>query len=734
MPRIPSDSYVPTMDANLTGFRVDTSVLSPELASIPAQQEGRLAGAMMSAGSATMNIANDMQDQINQTEKQNFVNKLAQFKGVLADDPKNGYLARTGEAAFKPDDQGRTVSDIYQEKFKAYADDLAAGLGNDRQRLMVAPHTADIALSIQHETQKHALTQFKSYQASTLNGQFKLAADDAERNWDQMGDPNGTLTKSLNNAQAAVANAGMLQGKAPQEIAADIKAAASTIHMRVLSAALQANNPTSANMYFQAHRDPKIDDQGNMVDGGMTASDILHFNTAMNHTINNSVAMQVVGATMQKYSSQIAPTSMDGLSNIVRSIESGGKDFKDDGVTPITSVKGAKYAMQVMPATAKDPGFGIQPAANDSPAEYNRVGQQLLGKMVEKYGDVPRAMAAYNAGPGAVDASVKKNGANWLAAMPQETQDYVRKGTQQFYAGQGPTPLPTEQEFTADAMSKLGPNPRPELVQLVQQHSEHQFGVLTKSRQQQANQAVDNLFRGVIDSGGDFSQVDPRLKMAVSQLAPGKYDDAVLMAKRVSEGNTGKPVELNQEAQNTSIFHPERLGAMTDNDFLKWQVDNFPKEQWASVAKRRDDFMNDKIDMSADGVNHKTLDRVLKERMLNIDIDPAKATKDPKTKFQVNAIQSYISQGVIDQQKQLGRRMSEDEMTKFVDTTFAKDQSFSNKFLGMEYSTGSRPLMKAGVNDIPGDAYKGIKQALIDRGQKAPTDTDILKTYWRVYK
>jgi hypothetical protein len=85
--------------------------------------------------------------------------------------------------------------------------------------------------------------------------------------------------------------------------------------------------------------------------------------------------------------------------------------------------------MQVMDATNGDPGYGVTPARDDSPEERARVGRDYLAAMTEKYqGDTDKIMAAYNAGPGAVDAQVKERGAAWLDGMPKETRDYVAKG------------------------------------------------------------------------------------------------------------------------------------------------------------------------------------------------------------------------------------------------------------------------------------------------------------------
>jgi hypothetical protein len=157
---------------------------------------------------------------------------------------------------------------------------------------------------------------------------------------------------------------------------------------------------------------------------------------------------------------------------ITRSTESNGQDFTPAGV-PTTSVKGAKYAMQVMPATARKPGFGIRPAANDSPEEYNRVGTELLGKLTEKYGDPAKAWAAYNGGTGRVDHALAKHGDAWLQHMPAETQAYVAKnvaalggdgsGTGEAYVASPQQPLqptgPTQYQTAEPAPTALPGRP-----------------------------------------------------------------------------------------------------------------------------------------------------------------------------------------------------------------------------------------------------------------------------------
>lgn len=102
------------------------------------------------------------------------------------------------------------------------------------------------------------------------------------------------------------------------------------------------------------------------------------------------------------------------LLNALIQQESGGRNSA-------VSSKGARGLTQIMPATAVNPGYGVTPLRNESPEEYKRFGRDYLAAMLKKYnGDERLALAAYNAGPGAVDKA---------GGMPDiaETQNYVSK-------------------------------------------------------------------------------------------------------------------------------------------------------------------------------------------------------------------------------------------------------------------------------------------------------------------
>lgn len=109
------------------------------------------------------------------------------------------------------------------------------------------------------------------------------------------------------------------------------------------------------------------------------------------------------------------------LINKIMMKESGGRRFDKQG-NLLTSPKGAQGEMQVMPGTARDPGYGIRPAREGDADDLARVGREYFGKMLNKYGDTKLAAIAYNWGPGNTD--------KWLMAgadpskLPRETQKY----------------------------------------------------------------------------------------------------------------------------------------------------------------------------------------------------------------------------------------------------------------------------------------------------------------------
>ena len=111
--------------------------------------------------------------------------------------------------------------------------------------------------------------------------------------------------------------------------------------------------------------------------------------------------------------------------------------WNPNAVSPV----GARGLTQVMPATGRDPGYGVAPLGEGN-EDNLRVGAQYLKAMIDEYdGDVERALVAYNWGPG--------NANQWdgnRASLPEETRKYVGivgdGGTDAFVGRSGPMRFP----------------------------------------------------------------------------------------------------------------------------------------------------------------------------------------------------------------------------------------------------------------------------------------------------
>lgn len=143
-------------------------------------------------------------------------------------------------------------------------------------------------------------------------------------------------------------------------------------------------------------------------------------------------ASHVSSSTALPQTAQTAPHTAAEYKTLARKVaQEAGIDStvfvrqinQESGFNPqAVSSAGAIGIAQFMPETAK--GLGVDP--ND-PVSSLKVAAKLMAALYHGYGgSYAKALAAYNAGAHRVNEAIANGGANWLALLPSETQNYVR--------------------------------------------------------------------------------------------------------------------------------------------------------------------------------------------------------------------------------------------------------------------------------------------------------------------
>ncbi len=595
-------------------------------------------------------IAN-LQNQANQLRVDDALNKVKEAQLSLTYDKDNGYTALKGvNALSRPD--GKPLAQEYGDKLQKVIDGVSADLGNDAQRAMFARYSNDMLTVFRGGAMQHEAQEYKTYALSTSEGIQSTAMRDIGLNWNNP----DAITSAVDRIKAETFRQAQLLGKSAEWQEAQARKLTSTAHRTALLSALEQNNPTYANAYLQKYS------------GQMDADDILavrgHITKDVNAQVGNSVATEYI---------QTNPT-LAGEGNraftIAVNTESGGRQFAADG-TPLTSAKGAIGAAQVMPTTAPEAaklaGLPWDENRYRNDEAYNlALGKAYFQKQLQDNGgDLAKAYAAYNAGPGALLTAVKgaKDG-NWLALLPQETQDYVTKNMAAFNAGKGQTARPT----FADIDAKLRADPRladPERYKVARIEAERQYNQQTAAIQQRDDEAYKNALDALIQNGGKFADLSANIRQAIP---PEKYTSILNDAARIAGGQ--HMVNDSMTWAEISSMTPAQLAAMTPVEFhnrYRTHLDDAHLERgYSMVLAARGDMTDPKH------LEVLTTSERVKQAAQRVGILPytGKPSDDQAKQFDQ-------FQGIIDQrvrmfettQLQGKRKASTDELQKVIDDT-----------------------------------------------------------------
>ncbi len=735
MPRVPTYDNFQTQVSGQPNVQIQAPS-GPAPGAIAADQASQFGQSLTRSGDAAGKIALAAADQANQVRVNDAMNQARIAAQDLAYNKDTGYLSLKGNAALtRPD--GQSLNQEYGSKLQEQIGALTSSLSNPAQQRAFQMQANDLTTQFRGQVETHMLGEFQTYSNATDDATAKLASDGARLNWNNPDFINGHIDPAtgdrvpgaIDQVKAAIMNKMQRTGMTGAVADAALLAGVSHVHEGVVQSALENGDAAYAMSYMEKAR----------AKGELSADDILKLQGHVNQSVWSSLSNTAVQIATAKTMSTLAPNNFDRMTQITLGAESGGKRYGPDGKTLLTSPAGAKGEMQVMDATNVAPGFGVKPAQDNSPDERARVGRDYLQALLQKYGEPAKAWAAYNAGPGALDAALKGAVGDatpdaWLAKLPKETQAYVVNNMKSLNGNSSFAPRTTELDFVNSALAALPANAPPQVVKMAREQAVTQFGVINKSLNEQGDNALAAAQNWITNhKGGTLDQMPPDMLDAVKRYAPGKYDDLDTFSKRVQRGD----VVTNNGRYNDIVTNMADYAKMPNASWNLLQ-NELSSSNFQTLSRQRADFINGGADKSAETLNRAMVNRALDQGLAGLRISTSiaglKGEAAESVKERIGGIRSYVDTSIFDAQKAVGRKLLPDEIQAHIHNLFATDVTFKNTlWYGGQGADSSQKLMGMQMKDLPDGAATGLTKSLIASGNKSPTSNDILNLYRKLH-
>lgn len=689
----------------------------------------RLGQGLQNTGSDFAAIAADMQARANTLRVDEAVNNAREAALRLAYDKDNGYTMLKGKNALQnPDDTPRDITEEYGNQLRTHISTIASTLGNDAQRQAFALHANDLLTTFQGGVIRHVSSEYQTHALSVADGVQATATREIALKYNQP----EVIDAAIQRIEAETYRQAQLLGKSGEWQDAQARKLISNGLKLGMLAAIGQNDPATADAMLNKYK------------GRMDADDIWSVRAHITKEMDARIGTGAANDVMQKMQPRIQPSEVERAFNAGVIPTEGGVDRNGN---PLTSPKGAVGIAQVMPDTAKYVVTKIwgKPWDAETEARYRTdmafnkaIGLAYFQEQVQTYGgDLSKAYAAYNAGPGRVDKAVKaaslaRNDPNfrgplydgkgdpldWRSYLPAETSAYVVKASKGYDSGQGNPTRPTFQEI--DDLLRQDPRlvNNPTRYKLAREEATRQFEEQTKAIKQREEDAVANAIRWGMQNGYRFSA------MPASMVAAVPADKLDHVRNTMAEMSKGDKVD-NPLAYQKVKSNPQMLAGMSESEWFNYSVANFSQETKKRLDDERAKLMGNAPTGSPGDLNMSAIKQELDQRLRMLGIDPTPKDDGGSDAARVGGIRRFVDSYFVGAQKEAGKKFTDADVAQHLDALFAKSATLRGWIFN---SSGSMMSMKVG--DLDSDTKRGIKEAFKRRGVDDPTDAQIMNAYW----
>lgn len=655
-------------------------------------------------------------DEMDQVRVDDALNKLKERQLDLTFNQETGFTHQRGIAAIERQ-SGRPLADEYSQRLQEHSNELANGLGGERQKRMFGLRANDVVTGFRGQVKAHEGQQSDVYYGSVYEGKIVNRRNEIGKFWN---DP-GKIDEALVEIEDSVYRIGRRLGgnlASAEAIAARQRTETSKAIVGAVHGALEQNDYLSADVLLKKYSER------------MTADDLVKARGVVDKQIDAGVAQQTATAVIRAVQPTIQPTDFDRVLGITMQSESGGRRYGADGAL-LTSPKGAKGEMQVMDATMQAPGLGLKGLPKDAtPEQRAQFGRDYMGALIKRYdGDLGKAWAAYNGGFARVDKAVEESQTpdmakrgkfgQWLSAMPAETQAYVQKNLAAYQAGEG-RPQPATIQDVHNAV-RADPNvaKHPSRLKMTLDESTRQFEEMHKANKQRDDEATANAQRWLAANGGRYASMPASIR---SSLPPAQVDNLLNFAERVSRG-----ADQTNPAVYQRLSDPNVLRSMSETEFYIVSTRELSQSDRKHFANERQKMLTGAAADKPHDLNSGEVSRLLETRLRELGMDPTPKDGEAAA-MRVGAIRRYVDAEVLKAQAGAGKKFNEKELQTYIDSLFAQTGVIDTWGPG----GSSAPMLTMKASDIPSAVRAKLERDFKEKaGIEAPTDGQLLGAYWQ---
>lgn len=678
-----------------------------------------------------------------------------------------GYTQLKGEAAFRrpAGNDGKPVS-LDAEVSKAFDDQVSAirsaKLSNPDQQAVFNAQLGGIRDQLVGGALSHSDTEFQAYRNSVYSNGVKN--DAAAFALISPVDAKGQAD-ALTQLDQKVATFGILNHAAPEEIQQQQFLARTNAVSGMLDTAIAGKNYTQASAVLNTYAD-KIDP-----------------NTAAKYRMQLSghAALQVGeqladAAFKQQGAPAYASGDADRGWNINHALESGQKQAGPDGKL-LVSKAGAFGSSQLEPDTAVTyaakighpeyahyvpagtpgavkaaGGKWVAGTATQTDAAGQQaniaVGKAVWGALVGKFGgDVTKASAAYNAGPGYLVGGTAPDGTKLEGALPwaartggdwrsypgfkPETTQRINNVQTAMKLGDGKPAKPSKSALYASIDAQTTD---PDARQAGYARVDKLMAAADYDERQGYDDAFSEGVRVITAANGDVNAIDPRLR---AQIKPEDFEKLQTYGRNTADGT----YRTTDDATYYAVMNPTAIRAMSPADVQRAQL-KLSKRDGDQLQSLWQDYHSPAPDKGPTSLDLSLVDGIAENHLAALGINTHPKSKDPDGTARIGAIKGAIHRAVLDVQAQTGQKISDyDAMDKVVGQLFLKNQAFRTGLLGRTH--GSQSVLASDYKDIPVDLRGKIEDQLRygplnQQGQRVgrglgrnPTHGEVLEAYFR---